>query len=657
MMQPSPSSSTMRYDRPRFRQDLLAELVDEQGARFVDVMDPDSGNLFRFYEVEYSLACAMDGERDVPGIVKWAQEELGLTPSPQEVRTVIATLGDLGFIDTGAAELAPGVVVGAPGRPQPSTPIELGRPGMAAPGSGAAPRASEYSLGAAGSAWRPAAPAEPAGREDVELGAPGRTARPTPSPPASAGSDLSLDLSDHIAVRPADVQEAVRASKVMSAVEVPQSLLDTIEDRPTAKAAQPAHERGPEARPEAPRPESRDARDARDARPESRDARDAKPEARVGKPPLTRQSSPTRPPVELQRPPAAVEQPVPTAPQARVSPVLIVLLILVALGAGAYLVWKYVVDKPSTPVSMPVEPAAPPVVPAPPPVPPPPPTAKVAMEVPEPDDVKAGRAGVIETILADKSAVKSGDVLIKLVGNKPIEAELFNIARDQKRLQDQIDTFTRRRDAARAAGNRAAENAAQNGIDDRQKALDAKQALAGTKTADLDKFLIQAPSNGTFSPAVKQGQKVAVDDVLATIQRDAVPVATFQVGDLAPFASQKSVELAVGKGELRVTCAIVADQSTGDALKVMCPVDPALTAGTDVTLKLPAVPSEPAARGSETGSPTTPATAPEVPGGPATPPGAEPAAPPPGAAPGSAATPSSEPAPAPATPEPPKSPQ
>ena len=41
-------------------------------------IDPDSGNVFRFYEVEYSLACAMDGERDVAGIVKWAEEELGL---------------------------------------------------------------------------------------------------------------------------------------------------------------------------------------------------------------------------------------------------------------------------------------------------------------------------------------------------------------------------------------------------------------------------------------------------------------------------------------------------------------------------------------------------------------------------------------------------
>ena len=82
-----------QLDRPRFRQDLVAEPIDDSGTRFIDVMDPDSGNVFRFFEVEYSLACAMDGERDVPSIVQWAKEELGVAPSPSEVRTVIATLG------------------------------------------------------------------------------------------------------------------------------------------------------------------------------------------------------------------------------------------------------------------------------------------------------------------------------------------------------------------------------------------------------------------------------------------------------------------------------------------------------------------------------------------------------------------------------------
>src|SRR5688572_24226688 len=93
-------------DRPRFRQDLVAEALEDNAMRFIDVMDPDSGTLFRFFEIEYSLACAMDGQRDVAGIVKWADEELGLKTSAKEVSRVISTLGDLGYLERGAAALA-----------------------------------------------------------------------------------------------------------------------------------------------------------------------------------------------------------------------------------------------------------------------------------------------------------------------------------------------------------------------------------------------------------------------------------------------------------------------------------------------------------------------------------------------------------------------
>ncbi|HZJ62315.1 MAG TPA: hypothetical protein VFD36_02260, partial [Kofleriaceae bacterium] len=344
-----------QLDRPRFRQDLVAELIDEQGARFIDVMDPDSGNLFRFYEVEYSLACAMDGERDVPGIVKWAQEELGMTPSQQEVRNVIATLGDLGFIDTGAQaaspDLAGGVVVGNQVRGQAAAQVDLGTAGGAphqrVPSVTPAP---DFALGAPGAAAR--RPHDPV--EDVPLGAPGRRpGRPTPSgsppPMAAAGDegDVSLDLADHINVGRADVQEAVRASKVMAAVDVPQSVLDAIEDRPTARAASPTVDRppeilrGPEPRPEM-RPEARP-----EARPEMRP--EARPEmrpseVRVGKSPLTRSpSGPLKPVVELPKPPAHLDKQVPgPAPRpSRVSPVLLVVLVLAVLGGAAYLIYRY----------------------------------------------------------------------------------------------------------------------------------------------------------------------------------------------------------------------------------------------------------------------------------------------------------------------------
>src|SRR5512146_3325118 len=92
--------------RPRFRNDLVAECIEAEGQRFIDVIDPDTGDAFRFYEVEYSLACAMDGERDVAGLVQWAKEELGIEPSRNELENVITTLGDLGYLDRSGAAAA-----------------------------------------------------------------------------------------------------------------------------------------------------------------------------------------------------------------------------------------------------------------------------------------------------------------------------------------------------------------------------------------------------------------------------------------------------------------------------------------------------------------------------------------------------------------------
>jgi len=644
MMQPAPDRNG-GLDRPRFRQDLVAEPIEEQGARFIDVMDPDSGNLFRFYEVEYSLACGMDGERDVAGIVKWAQDELGLTPSAQEVRSVIATLGDLGFIaegaegaEAGAPELVPGVVV-APAEPVAVAPsnIELGVAGPAERREASAPVRAEapIALGASGavSSRRPSEPVA-----DLALGSPGRApARATPAPPiaeASSLPDVSLDLADHIAVRRDDVKEAVRASKVMSAVDVPQDLLDALEDKPSAKPvaepARPVEAKKPEPRVEArvePKPQPRV-----EARPEPRV--EPRPEPRVearaeSRPPPelveaktmplpveaktipvpVRPATASKPPVELSKAPVVVDKPTqPPAPQGGVSPVLVVVLILAVLGAAGFFVWKYVLQKPtgeldtSTPTvaPTPVQPAAPP----PPPPPPPAPTAKIALELPAAEVIKVARAGVIETILADKSVVKDGDVMVKLVGDKPVEAEITAATRELKTLQDKLDATTKKLDAARAAGNKASETQAEAEMTERQKVLDTKKDQLTAKTAELEKFLIHAKGNGTFSPSVKQGAKVAVDAPVATLQRDATPIATFKVSDAKPFAAEASVELAIGKSEQHVTCTVAEVQA--DSVKVSCPADPALTDGADVTLKLPSS-AEAAAAGAPEGGSAAPA--------------------------------------------------
>jgi hypothetical protein len=609
-----------RTDRPRFRQDLVAELIDEQGTRFIDVMDPDSGSLFRFYEVEYSLACGMDGERDVSDIVRWAQDELGLTPSQHEVRAVIATLGDLGFIDArvvdpAAPELVPGGVTLQTPAPAVED-VELGAPG-ARPAAAAAsvPAAPPVALGAPGASPTGRRPAEPA--PDVSLGAAGRSpARPTPAP-SDVSSEVSLDLSDHIAVRPDDVKEAVRASKVMSAVEVPQDLLDALEDRPVTKppVSRPPESRPPEAsrsserielRADAklePRPEQ--SRPPEPVRPEPRTEARSEPaaaEAPASQPPFTRmpEHRPGKPAVELPKapPPADKAAVAPPAPSRGVSPALIVVLILVVLGAIAFAVWKLVLDKPVADTETSSAPVAPPVKPAEPPPPPPAPTSKIAMTTAAAEDVKVGRAGVIETIQADKFTASAGDVLVRLVGDRPLEAELTGIAHDAKKLQDAIDAATKRRDAAQAAGNKADEAKATTEIADRQKTLTTKQSQLDAKRTEIDNFVIHAASNGTFTPSVKQGQKVTADALIGTLQRDAVPVATFAITDGKPFSVDASVDVTVGKAGPNVVCKVAEVQPT--SLKVTCPADPALTDGADVTLKSTAAdaPGTPPAAGS-----------------------------------------------------------
>jgi biotin carboxyl carrier protein len=220
--------------------------------------------------------------------------------------------------------------------------------------------------------------------------------------------------------------------------------------------------------------------------------------------------------------------------------------------------------------------------------------------------------------MADKSTVKAGDVIVKFVGDKPIEAELANIARDVKRLQDAIDATTGRRDAAQSAGNKAAEAKEQAQLDAQKKNLAAKQDLQATRTTDLDKFLVHAPSAGTFTPAVKLGKKVAASDVLASIQRDPTPIAMLKVTDVKPYAVNTSVELGVGSGEQRVMCTIAEIQEGG--LKVACPADLQLTEGAEVTLRTNRSKPE-AAQPTDTPTPptppppATPGAAPTAPGG------------------------------------------
>ncbi len=587
-------------ERPRFRQDLVAELITEQGTRFIDVMCPNSGNAFRFFEVEYSVACAMDGERDVAAIVRWAQEELGLAPTPREVMTVIATLGDLGFVVSGrddmvSDELAAGVVVGDHDTRVdvgPPAHVELGRPGAAPPGMAAqppspAPKAADVALGAPGAGAKPATPKQPV--EDIGLGAPGVRPPAPPRAPAQArgaatpGKDLSVDLADHIAVRPDDVKEAVRQSRVVSAVDVPRELMDTIDpviEPPTAvrspapmppmarseRSVKPAHhpqaEPAPAPRP-APEPAPVAARHAEPAEPAEPARHTERTEPAAAKP--------ERAPIEVPRQPrpqpvAAEETAEP--PRAGLSPVLVVALIAVVVAAAAFLVWRFALGASeeeqgtgagsemsgATPGAMPAGPGATPMTMV----------STVAVESLPPQDVMAP-AGELASIEPEGTAVKTGDVVATMGGRQPIDTEIERLTKEATTLADELKNAETAKDEAKIAGAK--------------KKVEANTTAMTAKKAELEKLQIKSPADGKLTGVAKPGTKLTADTAIAKIERPSGPMVKYNMPVGVKLPADGKVTLTIGPTGQQVVCTIADAQH--DSIKVACPSDAGLQPGAE----------------------------------------------------------------------------
>jgi len=589
-------------ERPRFRQDLLAEAVDDQGAKYIDVMDPDSGNVFRFYEAEFSLAVGMDGERDVPGLVKWAHDELGLTATANEIRTVIATLGDLGYLDmSGAARAAAADV---PARPE----LEV-------------TESSDTVV------------------ESRPLGVPPATRTPPAAekvPPRAAAavggaSEVSIDLSEHLAVGKEDVQEAVRQSRVMSAVEVPE-LAEPAAKQPAAAAVtqvarpgakQPVTAERPAAKPaaQAERPAAKPAAAA--ARPiEAKqperpievkqperpiEVKQPEPPVEVKQPERPIEVKQPEPPVEVKQPERPVERPEvqkpavelpkvpekqpvpPPAPARRLSPAVIVVLILVILGIGAFLVWKLVLDKPSggeatsSMVPAPVQPQ-----PQPPEPPPPEPpkaqwvTAKFEMSSGKPKTILAVFPGVIEWIETSGREVKSNDIIMKLRGYRPLEQQLEALTKEVEKLQADMQAAYKARDEVPAA-DEAALKKAQAKVDAAEKVYDTKNDLLNKKIEQLEPYYVRLVHDGTLTVQRKVGEAVPESTPLATIQPPSVPTATFKIPP--DMKLEVGVATALKAGEKILTCEI-ADWEP-EVLRVTCDPGPDVAEGVAVSWQLP----------------------------------------------------------------------
>jgi hypothetical protein len=573
--------ATATASNPRFRNDLVADPVDENGERFIDVIDPDTGLEFRFYEVEYSLACAMDGERDVAGLVTWAQEELGITPSPTELASVIATLGDLGYLEMGPPSttagddlgLEAGVVAPPVAPPSPTMDLELGAPGGDfASEHDQVTRVDDMPLGAAG-AGRPAQPSAALTQTLGGLGAAG----PSPRTPSQPVGGLDVDLSADLAINTADVKEAVRASKVMKAAELPPELAAALE----SSADEPPP---PIARPTFPSPPVRDLPPPLVEPPRPIDA----PIARPVDPPRPVEiprpaKQPSKAPIDLGNVPPTGKHAAPAVdPGGRgVSPVLIVLLVLVILGAGGFAFWKYYwVPKHAKKES--TAPAAPPPTtvakPPEPPPPPPAPTSSITLVTPPAVEIQSTIEGPIASIAADAALITQGDEIAKIGGSDKLTNEWRSAKRDVDRVQGQIDKMTEQR--AKASGKSAEK--LDGDIAKRTGDLDKKKATLEALQTELNKFAILAPISGTVAVKAEKGKKVAANDVIATIQPDKIAIAQFTTNPGQAFSIDQEVSLELDGGEKKsLACKVT--EVNGPKLIVACGAD--APDGGKVTLK------------------------------------------------------------------------
>jgi hypothetical protein len=611
-------------EKPRFRQDLLAEAIDEQGAKFIDVMDPDSGTVFRFYEVEFSLACAMDGERDVAGIVQWAKDELGVTPSTNEVRTVIATLGELGYLDmAGASKAAAADVPAAPAAAAAAAPAKV----AAAPAKVAAAPTPTPTPAVAPT---PTAPARtPAAATRTPASAERTPARPTSAAAAAAAagaSDVSLDLSEHLAVGREDVQEAVRQSRVMSAVEAPLEAMEAATppaptlkvperaarpqtpvqpERPAERpASAPQPERPVEAKPPE-RPVLVPAPQSEMKQPEAPVS--VAPEAPVSVPPPERPvevKQPERPvevkkperPVEVKKPaielPKAPEKqpvPMPEAPR-RTSPVLIVLLILVVLGVGAFLVWQFVLNKQSEAANTRSPMSMAPVAPQPPPEPvklqpePEPAkivTSKIEMSSGRPKTILAFFPGTIEWIEDSGKEAKSNDIIMKLVGHKAMEAQVAALAKEVEKLQADMNAAYKARDAV--LNDAAAVEKANVKVAAAEKAYNTKADQLVKKTDQLEPYYVRLIVDGSLTILRKAGEKIGENTPIATVVTPPLPSAVFKIPpELKLEVGQTAV---LKQGEKLLTCEI--GDWEPEKLRVTCQPEAGAVEGAAVSYELP----------------------------------------------------------------------
>ncbi|MCP4447418.1 MAG: hypothetical protein GY811_19065, partial [Myxococcales bacterium] len=419
------SAAAFGAEKPLFRYDLQTEAIEDGGQRFVEVGDPDGGASFRFFEVEYAVACGMDGERDIAALVAWAKTELDLKTNADELGAIVSKLSELQYLggseqpqaaSSSAQAPKPGPVdevaslpeiAATPPRVERSSSIDVdlgssGKSPIAVDRPPAPINVDDVELGVAGaSSDQQRAGGDANADAGVELGVAGNEdVAPEDDVIAGPSKEVSTDLSQNFRIDKDEVQAAVRASQVMTAVEMPKDLEDELA---ASKAAAQKTD-------EDPIPE--DVLLVADISESiSDEASDDSSDAIVL----------PDPPAQVAAASAAEEDASRVDPKKVVGPrrnsasmvLWVILLLAAALGAGYYYM-EYVREQPGekgpdiAPQQAAAKRKAKPKPKA--------PEAKLAVSEVPTADVSAPRSGVVSWVLAASSDVAEGDEIVKLVG-------------------------------------------------------------------------------------------------------------------------------------------------------------------------------------------------------------------------------------------------
>jgi multidrug resistance efflux pump len=283
--------------------------------------------------------------------------------------------------------------------------------------------------------------------------------------------------------------------------------------------------------------------------------------------------------------------PMPVAEEAsRTSPILIVLLVLVILGGGAFALWKYVLsnksDTTKTDVGEPTQPvgtggSAGSVVPPPPP-PPPAIVGELRMVAAPPVDVTAAVGGTIATIVEDGATVAIGDRIAKLGGAEKWENKLRTATFQVNRKTKDVSEAKLRLEAAQKDGNQKEIGQRQVALEDNEESLAKYTEDKADAESELAKYTLSAPVAGAIKLATSKGKRVVANDVVAQIVTPAVPMVTFDLPSSRTLTVDQPVRLITGENNA-LACTVA--EVEGQKATVKCPVDGAPPDGAKVTLQ------------------------------------------------------------------------